>query len=54
MQAHSPLMPSNQSGHVVMTTDLTNGKVPLWEAETTPKVRLSHKKSVLSRDKQKA
>lgn len=47
-------MPGNQSGHVVMTTDLTNGKVPLWEAETTPKVRLSHKKSVLSRDKQKA
>lgn len=38
-------MPSNQSGHVVMTTDLTNGKVPLWEAETTPKVRLSHKKA---------
>lgn len=27
MQAHSPLMPSNQSGHVVMTTDLTNGNV---------------------------
>lgn len=47
-------MPSNQSVHVVMTTDLTNGKVILWEAETTPKVRLSHKKSVLSRDKQKA
>lgn len=47
-------MPSNRSGYVVMTTDLTNGKVPLWEAETTQKVRLSHKKSVLSRDKQNA
>ena len=54
MQVHRLPIHRNRSGHVVMITDLTNGKVPLWEAETTLKVRLSHKKSVLSRDKQKA
>ena len=38
-------MPSNRSGHVVMTTDLTNGKVPSGKQKPRQKYAYPTKKA---------